>query len=500
MTTPLQITRSPLAVKADIVNTFSNAVDRLFTDVPNGGRGIELAVWKVLLEVGRELLTALLTLACWRASEPAFTATPAARLRLDEDYSLNQSTTLGTVRVPLFAFRDPGGKTRAPARKAMFPLHPKCRSSELLLEWETRLGSQLPFRQAEEALNFFTHGASTVEDTTIARHLSAVGAVIDRQWTYQTSDAIAETLAKRATRDTENGKPLLYLSTDAHALRRYTDETFNASWKMLNGIRMWCVDQRTGQVIHLGGEYTWGDCKEVAARFRDIVAAYVPDGDNAPQVVLLTDGMEWIRKWVGPQMPPGTQLVLDFYHVMEHVAAYARARFGAGTKAAKNWYARVRAQLLGKRDYKRKKQTKRRGHKKTKRTARARKTVHRSPDQHGAGNDLAWSLIEEHVSETELFYDAHDALGAYVADNEDRMDYPRYRQRGMQIGSGAMESLHRIASQMRLKLAGARWLAENAIAVLNARLMLLAGRWTDFWESEELTPLLVQAFGRGPTA
>ncbi|MBW2255413.1 MAG: hypothetical protein JRI25_12560 [Deltaproteobacteria bacterium] len=49
------------------------------------------------------------------------------------------------------------------------------------------------------------------------------------------------------------------------------------------------------------------------------------------------------------------------------------------------------------------------------------KTVHLSPDVHGAGNDLAWELIEEHVPESEPWRDAHDALLGYVADNEDRM-------------------------------------------------------------------------------
>ncbi|NDK16899.1 MAG: hypothetical protein GW911_33140 [Armatimonadetes bacterium] len=495
MTTLPQITRSPSSVKLLLVKLFEDAVDELIADLPADGRAIELAVWKALLAVGREMLTALLSMACWRVSEPAVTATPGARLRLDGNYRLQQNTTLGTVSVPLFAFRDSDGKTHSPARKAVFPLHPACRSSVLMLEWEARLGSQLPYRQAEEALHFFTHGASSVEDTTIARHLSMTGAVIDRSWTYRKASDIAEILATQATRDAETGKPLVYLSTDAHALRRYTDETFDSSWKMINGIRMWCVDRTNGQIIHLGGEYTWGDCREVAACFRSLVADYVPQGEGAPQVVLVTDGMEWIRTWVAPEMPSGTQLILDFYHVMEHVATCARTRFGAGTTQAKSWYARVRNALIGKRVQKKKKQTTREGHRKTKRALRVRKTTHQSSDPHGAGNDLAWSLLEEHVPESAPYRKAHEALAAYVGENEDRMDYPRYRARGLQIGSGAMESLHRIASQMRLKLAGARWLAENALAVLNARLMLLAGRWADFWESDRLTPLLVEAFG-----
>ena len=78
--------------------------------------------------------------------------------------------------------------------------------------------------------------------------------------------------------------------------------------------------------------------------------------------------------------------------------------------------------------------------------------------------------------------------------------YSEYRRRGMQIGSGAMESLHRVASQMRLKLAGARWTAERAIAVLNTRLLLLAERWDDFWDQPQLEETLGVAFGSRPAA
>jgi len=123
------------------------------------------------------------------------------------------------VSVPLYACRAKG-RTRAPARAEVFPLHPECRSSELLLEWESRLGCQLPFRQAEASMDFFSHGVVRIEDTTISRHLDAVGSVLDRSWTCRTPRKVAKLLANRTTRDLESGKPLLYISCDAHALRR----------------------------------------------------------------------------------------------------------------------------------------------------------------------------------------------------------------------------------------------------------------------------------------
>ena len=145
--------------------------------------------------------------------------------------------------------------------------------------------------------------------------------------------------------------------------------------------------------------------------------------------------------------------------------------------------------MTGKRPW-RKVHKKRRGHKKRKRRAgRPFRTVHECPHPHGPGEQFIRSLIRDEPDSPDL-----DVLIGYVAANLDRIDYSTYRAHGMQIGSGAMESLHRVASQMRLKVAGARWTAERAIAVLNLRLMLLAERWDDFWRHPDLTDTLTDAF------
>ncbi len=351
-------------------------------------------------------------------------------------------------------------------------------------------------------MTFFSHGAASVEDTTIARHVVALAALVDRKRQFRTVDDIRNILANRATQDRETRGPLLNVSSDAHALRRYVDDSWNAASKMINGIRLWCVDASTGQIIHIGGEYTWGDCREVAALFRSLAEeGILPSNTDygegvVAQTVLLTDGIEWIRTHLAPVMPENTLLILDFYHVTEHLAKYAAARFGANTKGAWAWYERVRPQLFGKRKYTRKKSSTRKSHKKTPRQAPTLRTVRRSEDALGAGNPLAWELISEETDPSPAT--ALAALLRYIAANEDRMDYPQYRERGMQIGSGAMESLHRIASQMRLKLAGARWLAETALAVLRTRMMQLADRWNDFWDRDDLCVALGASFNPPP--
>lgn len=490
MTARSPITSSIDGVNAKILEVLQEHLPKLLLTTRSGA-ALERAVWTIVLAIGRVLLQEVLAAMCERATQRA-TGGSAVQLRMDADYAISQATTFGTVTVPLYAYRE-GGRTRCPARDEVFPLHPKCRSSELLLEWEARLGSHLPFRQAEDALDFFSHGAVRTEDTTISRHIGVLGGLLDHRETCRTPGKLSEILAKRATIDSKTGRALLYVSTDAHALRRYVDDTWKAEGKMLNGIRFWCVDRKNGQTIHVGGEYTWGDCGEVARRMKVLIEHLVPPGPDAPQVVFVVDGMPWIREHVHPVMPEGTCFILDFYHMVQRLEKYAAARYGASTKGARAWVRRAVTQLTGKRPYRRKVLRKRRGHKKQRNRPRQPfRTVHESDHPHGPGDAFLRQLIEDEPDS-----DALDDLIGYVAANVDRIDYSAYRARGMQIGSGAMESLHRVASQMRLKLAGARWTAEQAIAVLNLRLMLLAERWTDYWQHPDLTSTLTAAFSTG---
>jgi hypothetical protein len=57
-----------------------------------------------------------------------------------------------------------------------------------------------------------------------------------------------------------------------------------------------------------------------------------------------------------------------------------------------------------------------------------------------------------------------------------------------------MEALHPVAVQARIKLPGARWLAETSAALFNLRMMRLAGRWEEFWSRTDLRQHLEQAF------
>ena len=90
--------------------------------------------------------------------------------------------------------------------------------------------------------------------------------------------------------------------------------------------------------------------------------------------------------------------------------------------------------------------------------------------------------------------DAREVLVNRLANNALRMDYAPLLARGIQVGSGAMESIHRSGSQLRLKLPGARWLEETSQAVLQFRMLDPSGRWDELWHQKDLVTRIATAF------
>jgi len=294
-------------------------------------------------------------------------------------------------------------------------------------------------------------------------------------------------------------------------LRRYFDETWDAAWKMANGLRLWCVDRRNGAIIHLGGEFTWGDCHHIAEIIDWLIdSGHLPDdGDYGEGIVasitVLTDGMPWIEDHMVSKFTAPV-VILDAYHAMEHLQDYANARFGKGSEEARRYYGDCVRLLLGKRP---------------KKSSKPRKKGDAEIDS--AGEDepetvpvpvppwLVWPasdccptaievLIEKLSLEDISIYheDDRDKLVGYLEHNAYRMDYRPYRALGYQIGSGAMESLHRTGSQKRLKIPGARWLPETSQALFDLRMLYLCGRWEEFWHQPGLHDKLVEAFSEKP--
>ena len=428
------------------------------------------------------------------------------RFRRGESYVAKLTTTLGPVRFPWNAVRvvrknGTGSKTLNPAKKELLPSYSSCRSSPLVLEWECELAASFPYRESERAMKLFTHGGVTLEDTTIARHAVAIGNSLDRKWLYRDADEIARIVRSKATRCTKTGRPLVYISSDAHALRRYVDDTWRADWKMINGLRVWCIDKDKGSLIHLGGEYTWGDCTEVGrilqATFSD---GYLPangdfGGSRRALYVWLSDGMPWFDDHLLPLFEPDSLLVvLDAYHVVERIKGFATAMHRKSKQRAKALFDNCVTWVFGQRDSDdNPSRKKRRGA--TKPAPQKPEPRYRTVDD----DETDYAALFLHAIDAipclrKARVKAKETLYNYLKANAYRIDYAEYDRRGISIGSGPMESLHRTASQKRLKLPGARWMTETSQALLNLRLMSIVGKNDTFWNRKNLPFALRDAF------
>lgn len=503
-------------VKQELKHHLSSVVDRIIERACNGATAhdLETGVWEESLILGNAILTAALTVAARKISERDIEQRGLSKeqvvRRLDRDYCGTVTTTFGKVKIQWSAYREKKSNgdrtTHNPAKKELFPAFDSCRSSKLCLEWECRLGSDETFRAAQESLNFFTHGAVSLEDNTISRHLCRIGQLVARQDMYMSPEEIKAVLRERATRDRKTGRPLLYISSDAHALRRYVDDTFATEWKMANGIRLWCEDKDTGQIIHLGGEFTWGDCHEVTTIFEDLIRRGILttngrySDDVHAQNVWLSDGAPWFSNRIHPLFED-LLVILDAYHLLEAFSTFFAFCFGAKTKEARSWYDKIATIVAGEKPSskgRQNKQQKRRGHRKR----RNKEQVHHA---HQNIDSLETTPVEDvaklgavlfqAVPPEEKMTDANkkrQTLFDRIKESPGRFAYPHFRRRGIQIGSGAMESLHRTGSQMRLKLPGAKWLPETSRAIFNVRMMRLTGKWDQFWAKTDLESRYVQ--------
>ncbi len=511
--------------KSAVIAEMARMVDELWETNPKDEREAELSVLALVFSMGRLLLGALIARHCWQRAMAEIGecgSTPEeVRFRLDRDYWGHLKTALGVVRFPRFAFRrrsTGAWTTRTPSVSAFLPTLGKCRSSMPLLRLEVALGSRVPFRQAEGLLSLVTHGEVTLHDTTIAAHCVTVASALDRRWFYESPGTIKEILRTRAVLDGATGKPLVFISSDAHAERLYEGETWHRGWKMVNALRVYTLDRSTHELIHLGGEFIVGDCHAVGAVLDDLNDRGVLPFDAlwrgsagdpvAAQLVFIADGMPWFNDYIVSRFPE-VEAMLDAYHVLERVGKLLAVLFKKGSNKAKAAYRRLCLIITGRSpSTKGTSKKKRRGTTRPKKSGPKPKSYDKDrafPDVDvvaarscGMPPDSASCLVlavADLPARNKTHQKAIDDLLDYLLERYDRIRYAEAWRRGWVLSSAPIESFHRIA-QGRLKLPGATWTPETAQAILNLRLLHATGRDKEFWADEAARDDVAAAFRR----
>jgi hypothetical protein len=170
---------------------------------------------------------------------------------------------------------------------------------------------------------------------------------------------------------------------------------------------------------------------------------------HARQKVALTDGAPWIARQLKANLPMLTAHVLDFYHPAGHVHAAARACLGEGTAAAAGW-AHAR---LG--------EAKRGGPTPVLAAVDALARSRRAPPKR----------------------EALRRLRGYVDERAGMADYPRFRRRGWDIGSGPTEAGGKDLAA-RERGVGMKWDAGHAADLMNLRALYESGQAPAYWAAQ----------------
>jgi hypothetical protein len=178
-----------------------------------------------------------------------------------------------------------------------------------------------------------------------------------------------------------------------------------------------------------------GDHRDFARKMDALIKKYAGLGKR---VVCLGEGAIWLKHYWQQSLPEG-RLILDFWHVMDKLAGLARQAL-PNELTRRLWLQEQRILL--------------------------------------PNSDLA--QVNQHVKALaegkDTLQDAVDKVAQYLANNAFRMDYQRYLQQGLRIGSGAMEAAHRTLIQCRMKRSGQRWSEQGAQNLLNLRVAYKSGK------------------------
>jgi hypothetical protein len=161
---------------------------------------------------------------------------------------------------------------------------------------------------------------------------------------------------------------------------------------------------------------------------RQMIAPYLPQTpDGAPiiagNVEVLGDGSEWIRNLVDEHLP-GARQRLDWYHVTEYLAEAALALYPADEQKRRRW------------------------------CAKQKKLLH---DGRESALLLRLARLSMELDAGSPAQEAVAGLHRYLNERRELLGYYAARQRGLLIGSGAIESAIGHVLQQRMKRSGMRW-------------------------------------------
>lgn len=303
-----------------------------------------------------------------------------------------------------------------------------------------RLGARLSFDQAREHLH---------EDYGVRLSKQTVEQLVESagQRVLEAEDQARERFARLAPAEQLAARPKSTISpAKTYVLADGTMLHSDGDW---HEIRLACVASLDAdeQPLRVEQRARFLSCTDFGHQL--LLLAWKAGYGQAKLRAFIADGARWLWEMADLQFPEAIQ-ILDWYHLSEHVHQAAAVVFGEGSDAAKQWSEARLDELWN-------------GHSTNTLVAIGQQRAScRSPSKR----------------------EALRKLRQYLEHNHRRIDYPRYRALGLQVGSGRVEGACKSLVGGRCKQAGMRnWTRRGAEGVLRLRAALQTGHYDELWAS-----------------
>jgi hypothetical protein len=240
----------------------------------------------------------------------------------------------------------------------------------------------------------------------------------------------------------EPGQPAAYVGLDAFSVPMQGPKGQKAEHRMLYTALLYTPDkQHSRYVVDF-------ELDALAAQVRSLaMACGVPE---VKDLIAVTDGGNGLEEALQRHLADNLTTILDWYHAAQHVHDFAAVWHARDEAAASAWAHEAKAIL-----YER-------------------------------GGDALLKFLHDLTlpkgTRGEVREELRKLIG-YFEHNRHRTDYPSYRRRGWDIGSGPTEAGCKIIGE-RLKGSGMRWVEHGAatVGVLRALYVSSPKLWDGFWE------------------
>ena len=239
----------------------------------------------------------------------------------------------------------------------------------------------------------------------------------------------------------DGGQPAAYVGLDAFSVPMQGPGAGKAEHRMLYTALLYTPQkEHTRYLVDFGLEAL---AEQIRAQARAVGLKQVS------ALIAVTDGGNGLEEALERNLAENLTTILDWYHAAEHLCDFAKVWQARDTEARERWQQQAKGILY---------------------------------EQGGeALLTHLQALTLPAGTSAEVREELRKLIG-YFEKNRHRTDYPTYRQKGWDIGSGPTEAGCKIIGE-RLKGSGMRWVEEGAATVAALRALYVSGGkvWDGFW-------------------